>query len=103
MNARRRLPQRRASESFEVNAAGLRYTATVSRFEDGRIGEIFLSSKKPSSQADTNARDAAVICSIALQHNVPINVIRHALLRDAQGRASSPLGAALDKMAGAAS
>jgi hypothetical protein len=32
----------------------------------------------------------------ALQHSVPVDVIRKALLRDSHGRASSPLGAALD-------
>ena len=36
------------------------------------------------------------MCSIALQHGVPLDVIRRALLRDARGVASSPLGQALD-------
>jgi hypothetical protein len=35
----------------------------------------------------------------ALQHNVPLDIIRHALLRDSQGRPSSPLGVALDWLA----
>ena len=56
---RERLPNRRASISFELEVAGLRYTATVSRFADGRIGELFLSNHKSNSTADTNARDAA--------------------------------------------
>jgi hypothetical protein len=34
-----------------------------------------------------------------LQHGVPVEVIRHALLRDSQGRAASPLGAALNFVA----
>jgi hypothetical protein len=38
--------------------------------------------------------------AIALQYGVPLEVILHALLRDTQGRASSPLGAALDRVAG---
>jgi hypothetical protein len=74
----------------------LTYVATISRFADGRLGEIFLSNHKAGSHADTNARDAAVVCSIALQHNVPVDAIRHALLRHAQGLASSPLGVAFD-------
>jgi hypothetical protein len=45
-------------------------------------------------------KDSAVICSIALQHSVPVEVIRKALLRDPRGRASSPLGAALDIIVG---
>jgi hypothetical protein len=38
--------------------------------------------------------------SIALQHGVPLETIRRALLRDSHGRASSPLGVALDLLAG---
>jgi len=34
-----------------------------------------------------------------LQHNVPLETIRHALLRDSQGHPSSPLGVALDLLA----
>ena len=67
MTARQRLPNRRASETFELEVGGLRYTATVSRFADGSIGELFLSNHKSNSTADTNARDCATVCSIALQ------------------------------------
>jgi hypothetical protein len=37
-----------------------------------------------------------VVTSLALQYGVPLDVIRHALLRDAHGFASSALGVALD-------
>jgi ribonucleoside-diphosphate reductase alpha chain len=96
MSPRRYLPNRRASTSFTVEVAGLRYTATVSCFPDGSIGEIFLSNNKPSSQSDANARDSAVAASLALQFGCPLDVLRGALLRDARGNASTPLGAALD-------
>jgi hypothetical protein len=42
---------------------------------------------------------AYTIASIALQHVVPVDVIRKAPLRDSQRKASSPLGAALDAIA----
>jgi hypothetical protein len=45
------------------------------------------------------ASDSAVLCSIALQYGVPVDVIRHALMRDSRGEASSPLGAVLDRLA----
>jgi hypothetical protein len=93
---RRRLENRRLSETFSFDCCGQRYTATISRFADGSLAEVFLSNSKPGSQADTNARDSAVVCSLALQHNIAVDTIRHALLRDAQGVASSPLGVALD-------
>jgi hypothetical protein len=93
---RERLANRRASETFDVEVAGLRYTATVSYFPDGRLAEIFLTNGKAGSDADAAARDSAVVCSIALQYGAPAEVIRRALLRDAQEAASSPLGAVLD-------
>jgi hypothetical protein len=97
---RERLSNRRASETFDIEVAGLRYTCTIGRFPDGRVGEVFLQNHKPGSQSDSNARDAAVVCSIALQHGVPLETIRGAVLRDSEGRASTPLGAALDAIAG---
>jgi hypothetical protein len=94
MTGRERLPDRRASETLELAAGGLNYRATVSRFDDGRIAEIFLTNHKTGSDADTAARDSAVVCSIALQFGVPLEVIRRALMRDSQGCPSGPLGVA---------
>jgi hypothetical protein len=99
MSERQRLPNRRASETFDIEVAGLKYTATVSRFADGRIGELFLSNHKNNSGADTNARDAAIAFSFAVQHGADAEAIRRALCRDAQGNASGPLGVALDMLA----
>ena len=96
MSTRSRLPNRRPSETFALDCNGLSYLATISRFQDGRLAEIFISNAKAGSHSDAAAKDAAVVASIALQHGVSVDVIRHALLRDAHGRASSPLGAALD-------
>ena len=62
------------------------------------VGEIFLNNYKSNSAADTNARDSAIVCSIALQYGADIETIRKALCRDAHGRASGPLGAALDRL-----
>ena len=93
---RHRLPDRHASETFNPQCAGLSYVATISRFGDGRIGEIFLTNHKAGSAADTAARDAAIVCSIALQFGADIETIRRALCRDGSGKASGPLGAALD-------
>jgi hypothetical protein len=94
--ARRRLANRRHSISFDFEIAGLKYKATVSHFPDGSLAEVFLSNTKPSSQSDVNARDAAVAASLALQFGCPLEVLKRALLRDPRGKASSPLGAALD-------
>jgi hypothetical protein len=94
---RRRLENRRPAETFDLSVGGLRYTATIGRFDNGALAEIFLSSSKAGSDSDTTARDSAVVASIALQHGVPADVIRHALMRNRDGSACGPLGAALDR------
>ena len=96
MTARNRLPNRRPAEHFDFTCNGLRYTASIGRFPDGRLSEIFISNSKAGSHSDAGAKDAAVVCSIALQFGVPVEVIRHALLRDSHGIALSPLATALD-------
>lgn len=96
---RERLPDRRRCESFAFEVGGLRYTASVGFFPDGRIGEVFLNNHKQGNQSDTNARDAAIVLSFALQYGADISEIAKALCRDSAGRALGPLGAALDVIA----
>jgi len=93
---RERLPHRRLSETFDFEFAG--YTCTARWFRDGRIAEIFLSSHKSNSVADTAVTDAAIVASIALQFGANVETIRRALCRDSRGHASGPLGAALDEL-----
>src|SRR6516162_671603 len=100
MTARQRLPERPRSESFTFELNGLRFTATLSCFDDGRIGELFLNNHKFGNQSDTNARDAAILLSFALQYGADIEAIREALCRDSAGRALGPIGEALDLIAG---
>ena len=100
MTVRERLPNRRASIVFELEVGGLCFTASVSRFADGRPAEIFLQNHKPGSQSDANARDSAVAASLALQFGCPLEVLCRAVLRDPQGRPSTPLGCVLDRLAG---
>jgi hypothetical protein len=77
----------------------MRFTASVSRYPDGRLGEIFMDNHKAGSAVGTLVRDSAIILSFALQHGADAEAIRRALCRDAQGRALGPLGAALDRLA----
>jgi hypothetical protein len=100
MTSRQRLADRRASTTFTFKVGGLTYTATASRYADGRIGELFLTNHRSNSAADTNARDAAITFSIAVQHGADPAVIRRALCRNGDGSASGPLSAALDIIAG---
>jgi hypothetical protein len=42
MSARLRLPNRRPSEQFGFECNGLKYTASISRFPNGDLAEIFI-------------------------------------------------------------
>jgi hypothetical protein len=64
MATRQRLPSRRTAVTFDFEHAGIRYAATVGRFADGRSAELFISNHKSNSDADVNARDAAILCPL---------------------------------------
>jgi ribonucleoside-diphosphate reductase alpha chain len=81
------LPNRRGSELFEFTHNGFSYTATISKFSDGRLAEIFIDSKRPNSEIAAHASDAAVLCSLLLQHGISVAAIRHSI--------SGPLSTAL--------
>jgi len=90
MTARREvLPNRRASQSFGFEHRGVRYTATISVFPDGRLAEIFIDSLKPGSAIAEHANDAAVLASLLFQNGVTAAAIRHSI--------SGPLATALAK------
>jgi hypothetical protein len=99
MTSRETLPNRRLNTTFSFEIDGLKYSATISKFADGRIGELFLTSDKAGSQSDANAKDAAILASLGFQYGVPLDVMRGALLREEDGRASTPVGMAIDLIA----
>ena len=95
---RKRLPDRRPSETFDVESCGLRFTVTASRFDDQRLAEVFIQNHKADSTAGIMASDAAIAASLALQFGCPAEVLRKAFKRDGQGLPLSPLAAALDPL-----
>jgi hypothetical protein len=100
MSERERLRDRRAHTLFDFEAMGMKFTASASRYDDGRLTELFVGNHKAGSAIGTLVRDAAIILSFALQHDADIDAIRHALCRDSQGSPLGPLGVALDIIAG---
>lgn len=50
-----------------------------SHFKDGRPAEIFIDTAKAASEAADDARDIAILISLALQHGAPVDTIRHAV------------------------
>src|SRR5262245_47941337 len=96
--ARQRLPDRRLAETFNIEVGGLSYAVTIGRYAAGAMTETLLQYHDPGSQRDSNARVAAVAASLALQFGCPLDVLQRALLRDSRGRASTPLGTAIDRL-----
>jgi hypothetical protein len=97
---RERLPNRREHVLINFTTPdGFRYVAGLGYFDDGRLAEVFLNAEKIGTAIETAARDSAVVASLALQHGVSPETIRHALARNGTGTASGPLGALLDLLA----
>jgi ribonucleoside-diphosphate reductase alpha chain len=82
--------------STNFSHAGLHFTLSVGFYENGRVGEVFISSTKPGSPIAALALDAAVILSIALQYSADLEVIRAALTKDHDGSPATLVGSALD-------
>lgn len=97
---RQRLPQRRRSETFDVDVAGLKYKATVSYFPNGSLAEVFVSNHKAGNASDVAARDAGILVSLCLQHGCDVETIAPALSRNGDGSASGVIGAVIDKVVG---
>lgn len=83
--SREHLPMRRYAENFEINFANVPVSVGFGYYDDGRIGEVFLSTKKAGSYVDTAARDTAVLMSLLLQYGASARIISNALTADAQG------------------
>jgi hypothetical protein len=97
--SRRNLPQRRASENFNLRFWNQNFTVTIGHYDDGAPGEVFIDGGKSGQDVQSTAQDAAVLLSLALQHGATIETIRHAVTRSGNGAAASMLGAIIDKMA----
>jgi hypothetical protein len=100
MSARTQLPNRRPSENFDLELAGLKYKVTVSRFPDGSLGETFISNHRSGNASDVAARDAGILLSLLLQHGCPIETISRAVSRNTDTSASGLIGAVLDRIMG---
>lgn len=89
------LPTRRELDAFSFEWQGVHYHATIGRFEDNSIAEIFLDGGKPGSGVNIMGKDASVVFSIARQFGVPLETIQAALSQELNGMHIGPLGIAL--------
>jgi hypothetical protein len=91
MTVRKRLPDRRASVSFNFACGPHHYIATISYFPgSNRLAEIFPGNGRAGSDIDAAAKDSAVVASIALA-TVPQfdRVLAENGLRSSGGRGTS--------------
>ena len=92
------LPRRRAAETFDLRFWNQPFTVTVGFYADGTPGEVFIDGCKTGNDIESIARDAGVLLSLALQHGVPPETIRHAVTRGASEEPASILGAVVDSI-----
>jgi hypothetical protein len=105
-DARRRLPDRRENETFEVEIEGQAYCVCLGFFPDtGQVGEVFLSGGKVGSQIDAVLDDASILISRCLQSGIApadlaksMSKVPTSMFTPATEPAS-PIGAALDMAA----
>ena len=79
MTARNRPPNRRDSEASVIEYDGHKYRASISRFDDGRIAELFLDTDKFGSGLQHHASTSSILASQLLQHGVPPEAISHSV------------------------
>jgi hypothetical protein len=105
MTDRRRLPNRRQSETLELELAGLSYKLTASYFPGlNDLAEVFISNHKCGNAADdVAARDRGILISLLLQHDCDARTVARALSRNSDGNASGVAAAVLDLLLGSAS
>ncbi|MCP1832806.1 hypothetical protein [Bradyrhizobium sp. USDA 4545] len=102
---RRRPAKRRELETIAIEHEGQRYKIGLGRSmlcdgscggapRLGSIDEVFLNGQKANSQLDVLASDGAILMSKLIQYGCPPADIFHAMKRNPDGSAASPLGRA---------
>jgi len=90
--SRTRLPNRRSHQVAVVDHNGFRLVVGIGRFEDGKLGEVFINTHKAGTAIDTLLKDSAILLSVALQYGADPASIRSAL------SPTGPLAAVLDHL-----
>jgi len=76
--ARERPPRRRHGSTFTFELADCQGFFTVNEFDDGRVGEVFITVAKQGSTLAGLCDALAVAVSLGLQHGVPLGpIVRH--------------------------
>jgi hypothetical protein len=100
MSERHTLPPRRRAETFNLEWGGLdrRFAITAGYYDDGAVGEVFITGGKSGQEVEAIARDGAVLLSLALQYGADLANVASAITRDGAGTPSSVIGAVVDRL-----
>ncbi len=75
---RQRPPRRRTGQTFTFELTGCQGFVTANEFDDGRLGEVFITVAKQGSTLAGLCDALAVAVSLGLQHGVPLALfVRH--------------------------
>ncbi len=98
--SRERLPDRRPSETAELEYEGACYAVTIGFFPDGRPGEAFTGNAKVGSSMEAVLDDACILISLLLQNGVEPPALAKTMGRLGNGhQPASVIGAIIDRLA----
>ena len=95
---REHLPQRRRNENITISYQSIPVQLSFGYYDDGRVGEVFISTTKVGSTIDIMARDAAVLISILLQYGCSTKMILRTLTANEMGKPEGIAGAIVSEI-----
>ena len=97
---RERLPNRRPSETADLDYEGTGYAVTIGFYLDGRPGETFAGNAKVGSSMEAVLDDSCILVSLLLQHGVEPAALAKTMGRLGDGAApASVIGAIVNLLA----
>lgn len=87
---REKLPNRRPRTTITFRHGGHTYHGGAGHYEDGRIGELWLTAGKSGTDLQISLHDASICASVALQRGSTIEELLKACVKNEDG---SPAGA----------
>jgi len=100
MTDRQCRPDRRPCNTVGIIHHGTRYDGTVGTYINGALGEVLIEGAKGGSEVSHLIHDIAALISIAVQYQVPVQVMAGAVARiNTIGTAHTIAGAVLDVLA----
>jgi len=98
MEQRKKLNNRRPSETFEVKNNYAKLYCTIGFNQKNSIKEVFYTGRgKGGSDMDTLLYDIGVLISLALQNNIEIEQLLSSCSKNEDGTFASPIGLGLQK------